>query len=134
MATAPAYASIVNTQATKFISSDGTNAQTIFSAGTSGSRVGSIILSSDAASGHYVTFSINQGGSSYVLGTSFVESHIPGGRSHAHTNVLDPSEWTWLDANNIAIFLTASMTLELSLDTALGAGEILYVVVMGGDF
>jgi hypothetical protein len=134
MAAAPIYTGTINTTGSTFVNADSTNSKTIFTPGSLGSRIHAIMLSSDDSVEHYVTFSIEQSATVYTLGTAYVAAKPSSTYSHSHTNVLDPELWTWLDANNIALYLPAGTVLKLAMDVAVTSSQEVHCVVFGGDY
>lgn len=112
--------------------------KTAFTAGFNGSKVTGIIVTTDDGSAtHVITFAIARSAARYTVGalTTAVSSGTSG--AAAHKNGLDPTLFPAVPVDNDGqpyLLLKSGDTLDATFATALTAGKIIYVQVIGADF
>ncbi len=133
MAATPQFVSAPNLGCAKFQNSDGTTSKTVFTAGSSGSRVLSMVATSDSLAALQFTLTLERSSVSYKIDTFT----IPGADLTTPTtnwNMLDPEWLRWLDPNEPHLILPAGVTLNVTPLAAVPSGKEVSILVMGGDF
>ena len=133
MAATPQFVASPNLGCTKFVNSDGTTTKTIFTAGSSGSRIQAMFATSTSLSGLQFTLALVRSSVSYVIDTFT----IPGAdltTPAPNWNMLDPEWLRWLDPNEPHLILPSGVTLKVTPIAAVPAGKEVSIIVMGGDF
>jgi len=133
MASTPQFIATPNVVLTKFANADGTTAKTIFTAGSSGSRVTMISV----AGNNDATIDVNLYVTISSVNNIIAQFSLPlssGSTKWIVISMLDPDLIVWLDRNEPSILLPSSATISLGMGTALTSGRGVDVVVFGGDF
>jgi hypothetical protein len=133
MASTPQFVGAPNLGCAKFINSDGTTGKTVFTAGASGSRVLSMVATSDSSSALQFTLTLERSSVGYKIDTFT----IPGADLTTPTtnwNMLDPEYLRWLDANEPHLILPSGVMLKVTPVAAVPSGKEVSIFVMGGDF
>ena len=133
MALAPQFINVPNLGLTKFTNGDGTSTKTIFTAGANGSRILSMCVTSNDLSSRQVQLAIVRGGVSYKLSAPT----IPAAAAETpvvNLNLLDPSWFGWLDANEPHLMVPAGVTFEVTPLVAVSSGKEISVMVFAGDY
>lgn len=133
MAATPQFVGAPNLGCAKFVNSDGATGKTVFTAGSSGSRVLAMVATSDALSALQFTLTLERSSVSYKVDTFT----IPGADLTTPTtswNMLDPEWLRWLDPNEPHLILPSGVTLNVTPLAAVPSGKEVSILVMGGDF
>jgi hypothetical protein len=133
MAATPQFVAAPNLGCTKFVNSDGTTAKTIFTAGSSGSRIQAMFATSTALASLQFTLALVRSSVSYAIDTFT----IPGGDLTTpipNWNMLDPEWLRWLDPNEPHLILPSGVTLNVTPLAAVPSGKEVSVFVLAGDF
>ena len=132
--TLPIYPDTINVGHKKFTNSDSTTLSAIVTAGTDGTRVDEIIVTSTSASDIDVQVWINDGSDDYLLGT--VEIPAGAGNTSSVRSVAVFVDGNFSDnlVNTGSLYVPSGSSVRMNLKTALASGEYMYVTAMGGDY
>lgn len=133
MAANPQFVSVPNVKLTKFLTADSTNAKTIFTAGSSGSRVMMASLSSNNGVALTLTLYVTISSVSTVV-AQFAIPAVSGATTWAIQSIMDPDVIIWLDRQEPSIILPAGAELTAATSAAVDSGRSVDVTVFGGDF
>ena len=133
MATTPQFVASPNLGCTKFVNSDGTTTKTIFTAGSSGSRIQAMFATSNAPSALQFTLSLARSSVSYIIDT-FTLSGASMTTPATNWNLLDPEWLRWLDPNEPHLIVPSGVTLTVTPVAAVTEDMEVSIVVLGGDF
>jgi len=127
MATTPKFTNEMNVQLVDIANADGTTAESLFTAGTTGSRVDAIVATTDEDTANCViVLSVSDGTITMPLGEITV--------AHSSAVAVDLLDgMVGLDADG-ALFLGAGWTLEVNLKTAITAAKTCWIKATGGDY
>src|SRR5215207_501354 len=113
MASTPQFVSAPNLGCTKFVESDGTTTKTVFTAGSSGSRIQAMFATSNAPSALQFTLSLVRSSVSYIIDT-FTTPGADLTTPASNWNMLDPEWLRWLDPNEPHLILPSGVTLTVT--------------------
>jgi len=133
MATTPQFVAAPNLGCTKFENSDATTTKTIFTAGSSGSRIQAMFATSTSPAALQFTLALVRSSVSYIIDTFT----IPGANLTTpapNWNMLDPEWLRWLDPSEPHLILPSGVTLNVTPLAAVPSGKEVSILVMGGDF
>ena len=133
MATTPQFVGAPNLGCTKFVNSDGTTTKTIFTAGSSGSRIQAMFATSNAPSALQFTLSLSRSSVSYIIDTFTV----PGANLLTRApnwNMLDPEWLRWLDPNEPHLIVPSGVTLTVTPIADVTEDKEVSFFVLAGDF
>jgi hypothetical protein len=132
--TLPIYPLTVQSAAVSFVNADGTAEKTLVTAGSNGSRIDSVAIASDDTSARVFNVYINNGSTSYRVGT--VNVPITAGTDAAATppvSLLTTGNLPWLDSSG-SIFLKAGWKLNVAAQVAVTAAKTISFVASYGDY
>ena len=134
MASTPEYLGARNSQCTVIVDTDGTDAQTIFTAGANGARVHLISASTDDTTPSLQIMK-NDGTTSCILATFELPTNSGRVSSAPAVDLLDPTTIPSIPADP-GRFLTlgAGETIEVAMTSAVSASKSVHVVVDGVDY
>ena len=112
-----------------FVNADSTNLKTVYTAGSEGSRIDGILVSSNDTSAMNLAFYINNGATDYYIGNV----SIPIGSGYT-TVVRVDALLTLKPAFQNFIALHHGYTLKANVVVAVTAAKTITVVVLAGDF
>lgn len=115
----------------QFVNSDGTNADTVFTAGAEGATLNQLTATSDDTSAVTLSLAINNGTLTNIIGQVVVPIGS-GTTTTAATNLLDPDKIRMLQADG-SLVLEAANTLEVNATVAVTAAKTVYVTAAAGD-
>jgi len=120
-------------QTQTFQNADGTTSKTIYTAGTNGSRVDIVSITSTDTVVQTMNVIINDGTADHVVG--WVTIPITAGTDGVTKGValLTSTNLPWLSVSG-SIFLKIGYSLKLSMKTAVSSGKTIDVVCAGGDY
>lgn len=133
----PIYPGVVNFGAVLFENADGTDLQVVFTAGANGSRIDSLIATSDDGTNRLLTLYVNNGVDDIPIGSTTVNANAGTDGTEPTKNLFDLTllpQFDFPSGNDPALFLEAEHTLKAGLDGAVTADKALWVVATGGDF
>jgi len=111
-----------------FVNADGTTLKTILTAGSEGTRIDAIMISSNSTAAENLAFYITISGTDYYIGNV----NIPIGAGY--TTVIRVDGMTWLKPAYQNFFvLPASALLKCNAVVAITAGKTVTVVALGGN-
>lgn len=128
--TTPIFPGTVTTDAVRFENADGTTAKTLLTAGSAGTRVDSIVVTSTDTAAKTLTLGLLKGSVTYRIG----EIVVPIG---AGTNGTEkPADGITLALPSIggSIHLESGCSLTVSAQVAVTSGKAIDVVAFGGDY
>ena len=138
MASNPAFVGTPKLGLTKIENADGTTAQTLVTAGSSGSKVTGVNVASSDATARTVQFIINRSGTAYVLGTVSIPASSGTDGSAASVAVLSNSLIAGLAEDSDQqpyVFMESGDTLTAALTTgAVTSSESIDIIAVYGDF
>lgn len=133
MAASPNFVNKPNVQATAFNNADGTAAKTVFTAGSAGSRVEAVVVTTNETANRQMTISMVQNAIAYELDRFTVASGTTAVPIRQY-NVLNPERWGWLDPNNVGLIVPSGSLLQVNMEATITSGRKVNVFVVGGDF
>jgi hypothetical protein len=136
MAASPSFISTPKTPTGQFQNADGTTFKTLYTAGTSGGRVDSLLgTSTDTVSAYVVQLALQVSAVDYVLG----EVSVPIGagtngtaKSVAMLNQADIPGLAYTE--NGSIYLASGVALRARVKTAVSGSFVVQIVGVGGDY
>lgn len=136
MAANPSFVSTPQNPAAQFQNADGTTFKTLFTAGSSGGRVDSLIATNtDTANAYVVQLALQKSGVDYVLG----EVSVPLGsgtngsaKSVAVMNSTDVPGLAYTEAG--ALFLASGVALRARVKTAVAGSNTVQIIGIAGDY
>lgn len=129
--TQPVFTDTVVRGSARFLPADTTTVKTVLTAGTDGTRIDYLLISSSSSAAEAVTIYLNDG--TYDIPIATVEVPIGAGTLTTETavNVLDPAVCPFVTADR-RLYLKGGDLIRASVDTV--TDNVLYVVAIGGDF
>lgn len=138
MAAAPSFVDAAKTGLVQAVNADGTNAKTIVTAGSNGSKVVSLIATSDDSSARAFKISIVRSGTAYVIGTVSIPANSGTNGSTATVNLLGSGLLPGLAIDNDGqsyLLLESGDTLTATLTTsAVTAAKVVSFIATYGNF
>lgn len=131
--TSPIFPLVVQTSAVNIVNADGTNEKTLVTAGSNGTRVDVVVMSTTEVVGNFISVILNDGATSYVVGWLPVQSGAGTDNLNNAIKVLNLAYLPWLDASG-SLFLKSGWTLKIAAKTAVAAGKTLSLVAFSGDY
>jgi len=129
----PIFAQTIRDGAVTIQSADGTNSKQLFPAGTNGSLVDMISVTSDSEQQHNLKLSLLKEGVEYPMGVVAIASYAGNNSNVRPGRVLDLSLLPYLNGDG-EVRIAGGSSLQVSADPALPAGKTMSIVAMGGDF
>jgi hypothetical protein len=129
MATSPQFVNTVNNGKAMILNADSTAVKDVFTAGTSGSRIERLIITSIDTIAHHVMLMIDESASVYGLASIIVPASTNG--ELAQVNVLRA---LFPDDADPALTMQSGEKLTASVTTAVTGSGAVYVMAFGGDF
>lgn len=127
-----------NNKVTQFVNADGTNAKTIFTAGTHGSRVYALIATSTDTSARIMRFSIYDGVTRNIIGAVTLAIGAGTNGTAASVALLQNSLFqniVGVDANGVPyIDMESGWTLEANATVAVTAATTVAITALGYDY
>lgn len=113
------------------VNADGTTQKTVYTGGANGSKITSLIGTSNDTAAHDVQISITNGGTSYLLGTVSIPIGAGNTSSVPAVNLLDPTKLVGLpldsDGNPYIHLASASDTLTVAMVVAVTAAKTVWI-------
>lgn len=132
--TLPIYPLTVQTSVASFVNADGTAEKTLVTAGSNGSRIDAVSITSTDTVARVLNVSINTGSTSYVVGTVNVPANSgTDAATTAAVKLLQIGNLAWLDATG-SVFLKAGWKLNLSPQVAVTSPKQISAVAFYGDY
>lgn len=128
--TTPIFPGTVTTDAVRFENADGTTAKTLLTAGSAGTRVDAIIVTSTDTSAKTLTLGMLKGAVTYRIG----EIVVPIGAGTNGTEKPADGFTLALPFGGGSINLEAGCSLTVAAQVAVTSGKALDVVAFGGDY
>lgn len=136
MSASPSFIATPRNPAVAFANADGTSFKSLFSAGSSGSRLDTLIgTNTDTTAAYVVQFAIQKSSVDYVIG----EVNIPIGsgtngsaKSVAMLNATDIPGLTYTE--NGSVYLETGCVLRARVKTAVAGVFAVQIVGVGGDY
>jgi len=134
-----AFTKAITVVPTSFSSTDGTTAKQIFAPADPASRINFITISSSAASQNYMALQVNNSATGQIsqLGIITVPSGAGVNGSVSIVSGLNRGNLPWIQIDsdgNPFIDLNLGINLQMSMLTALNAGETITVTTSGGAY
>ena len=118
----------------KFENADGTDIKDVITAGSDGTRIDHMFISSNDSSVHDATLYLNDGVNDIWLGTLSVAAGSASGTvNRTAVNAMDNTKLTMLDGD-LKLFMKAGDKIRASMDVAVTAACTVFVVAVGGDY
>ena len=135
MATRPIFPDSIRSESIEMDNSDGTTLLDLFSAGTSGSRVDKIAITSDDTAVVNLDLYHHNGTSAFQIGSISVAA---GAGTDSTTPVyavsfLNQTALPWL-GDDLAFHLESGTKLQIAAQSAITAAKVVHVTVFGGDY
>jgi hypothetical protein len=135
MSSTPAFVATPQTPAAQFQNADGTTFKTLYTAGSSGGRVDTLIgTSTDTVSAYVVQLALQKSSVDYVLG----EVNVPLGsgtngsaKSVAMLNTTDIPGLAYTE--NGSLYLASGVALRARVKTAVSGSYVVQIVGVAGD-
>lgn len=140
MATTPN--SIITVQTPKngkfnWLNANGTTQETVYTAGSNGSKIISIIATQDSPTILTFNLFIVNGGTDYLLGFVTVPADAGSSIVIPAVNVLQAAQFPGLPVDsdgNVFLFLVSGDTIQAQLQTAVASPYQANIIAFGGDF
>jgi len=135
MATTPQFVGTARTSAIKLRASDGTNAKTLLVAGSNGSLLeGLFVTSNDPTSRFLSVLLVNPSqAESFLVDSISIPSASPA-VPVVMVSLLNPSRWVWLDPNNVKWVIGHGWEIRCAMTTAVSSSAEVAVIANFGDF
>ena len=131
MADRPIFPGTIHNERELIEPADTTTAQTIFTAGTSGSRIHAITCASNESVANVVRLIHNDGSNDTIIGRISIPAGS--GYSAAIVSLLNSTDLPWL-GDDLCIYLEDNELLKVAAETTVETSDQLEFVVMGGDY
>lgn len=131
------YPGSVNSGSAKFETADGTDLKDVFTAGSEGSRIDSLVATSNDGTPRKVTLYINDGVNDIPFGTTTIPANAGRDGVEAAKNLLDPVMMPQFDlasGNDPSKFLKTNHKLRAGLDGAVTADKEIWLLAAGGNY
>lgn len=135
MASTPVFIATPRTPAISIVNADGTVFKTVFTAGSLGSRIDTLIATnSDAANASVVQLALQKSGVDYVLGEIAVPIGSGTNGSAKSVALLNSTDIPGLGyTESGSIFLEQGVSLRARVKTAVSGSNSVQIVGVGGD-
>lgn len=136
MANAPIFPGSIVNGVTTIVNADSTNKKTLVTAGSNGTRVEAISVTSDDTTTRVLQFWITVGGVDYLLGE--VSATLGAGSDGATKaiNALNATDLPWVrsEGGNPVLYLKSGEVLKVMTKVAVTAAKTIYVRAQGVDY
>lgn len=133
MATRPIFPDGIRSEAIEMDNADGTTLLDLFTAGTSGSRVDKIAITTDDTTAVDLDLYLHDGSSAFQLGTV----NVPIGAGTATTvpsvSFLNQTALPFL-GEDLALHIENGCKLQVGAQVAITSAKVVHVAVFGGDY
>lgn len=135
MAANPIFISNLKNGVVTIVNADGTSLKTLLTAGSAGSRVKSLSITSDDSVDRVVQLWLTTGATDYLLGEATIVDGAGSNGTDKSYNLLNAADLPFLqsDGANRFLDLAASAVLKLKSKTAVTAAKTLYAFAEYGD-
>lgn len=135
MSSSPSFIATPKNPAVAFINSDGTSFKSVMSAGSSGSRLDTMMASSTDTVSNVLQLAIQKSGVDYVLGEVTIPAYAGTNGSVKSVAVLNSTDLPGLAyTENGAIYLESGCVLRARPKTAVAGAYTIQLVGIGGDY
>lgn len=131
--TSPIFIDTPNNAEVTFVNADGTTAKDLMSAGTDGTKVLAINVTSDDTSTVEMEVYLHDGTTAYLLGTVDVVTLSGTDGATPSVNIMDPSLIAGLDANG-ELFMASGYKIQVAPKAAVTSAKTVTVVGFAGDY
>ena len=133
---APIFVGSMNVGLAKLENADGTALKTLFTAGSSGSRVDTISATSGDTSTRVLQLWVSSGGVDYLLGEVSVTLGAGSDGATKAINVLNATDLPWVrsEGGNAVLYLESGEVLKVMSKVAVTAAKAIYLRAQGGDY
>ncbi len=134
MNTEPRFTSAINTQLVDITNSDGTTEETLFTAGSEGSRVDSIYASTDEDTADVeLILSIDDGTITMPISNTTIIQGSGTDGTNMSVNLLNNTNLPFINDDGV-LYLKSGWTLKVKLVTTITASKTCWIGVQGGDY
>jgi hypothetical protein len=133
----PIFPQTITNGLVQIANADAQNLKTIYTAGTNGSKIENILVSSTDSSARDVQFSIVASAVTYIIGTISIPANSGNTNALPVINVLGNSQIPSLsrDSNgNYYLYLSNGSVLKASALTTVTAAKVISIFAQGGDY
>ena len=137
MASAPAFVGTPKCGLVQIVNADASNQKTLVSAGANGSKIVSVMLSTDDTSSRIIQLSIKRSSTNYILGSVTVATLAGTDGVTPAQPAFDLSLLRGLPVDNDGnpfIFLESGDELDIKSTTTVTSGKTVHAVAVYGDF
>lgn len=131
--TTPIFPLSIQTSAVSFANADGTSEKTIVTAGSEGTRIDVLLVTSDDTTARVFRLLVNNGTTSFIVGEVSVPVGAGTDGATLSVKVLAASVLPWLDSSG-SLFLKAGWTLKAAAKVAVTSGKTIAFVAFSGDY
>ena len=131
--TAPIFALTAKVAAVTFINSDGTTAKTLLSAGTNGTKVLRIAVTSDDTAAVDMQLFIRISSVDYLVGTNDIPTLSGTDGSTDAVNLLDLAAMPWLDSDG-EFFIPSGVDVKVAPLAAVTSAKTVTITAFAADY
>lgn len=136
MATRPIFPNSIRSEAIEMDNADGTTLLDLFTAGSSGSRVDKIAITSDDTTAVDLDLYLHDGTSAFQIGSINVPvgaGTVAGATPAVAVSFLNQTALPFL-GEDLALHLETGCKLQIGAQVAITAAKVVHVAVFGGDY
>lgn len=138
MASAPIYVGTIKNGAVQIVNADGTTLKTLYTAGSNGSTINSIMVTSTDTTNHDIHLYINNGSTDFLIGTYQILANAGNTNAIVSVDILKHAQnlaYAFDAMGNKTINLQANYVLKVGLRTSsVTSAKALSFVCYAGDF